>query len=104
MIDLFGFTGYTDANIQTFVGHIGNAPTTWYNWIKPRNINNVYIYCLGGGGGGGGGGTAAGNAGGGSGGGGGGAACLLISAYLLPDNLFVGVGGGGAGGASAGAG
>jgi hypothetical protein len=81
-------------NNQTFL-----YSGTWQIWTKPKNISMVSILCIGGGSGGG---SGIGNStttGGGAGGSSAGVARFLVSASILPNNLFINVGLGGAGGA-----
>lgn len=97
-IDQFDISPLTKADVQVF-----NAiSTNWQTWTKPKGATMSFMFAVGGGGGGGGGQS------GGNGGGGGGACSaisrLIISAFFLPENLFVQVGLGGIGGQPSGSG
>jgi hypothetical protein len=75
---------------------------TFQVWQKPKNVNFVYITCIGGGGGGGSTTSTSSNGGGGGGGGSSSITKILIQSNLLPDTLYVYVGKGGSGGVTAG--
>jgi hypothetical protein len=95
-MQVFFAEGLSAGSGQTGVG-------VWQTWKKPKYAKSVSIWCIGGGSGGGGANTSAagnnaGNAGGGAGGASSSVSRLIVSAYLLPDELYVAVGTGGAGG------
>jgi len=91
IMDLFDIAN-TDYRTQIFY--------TSGTWRKPPGISMVFIGCVGAGGGGGGGFTRVSNQTGGAGGGGASGAIynVIISAALIPDELFITVGEGGQGG------
>ena len=97
MLDFNHVLATPGLDLQYFVGNSNSTLIQWQTWRKPRGVKWIYLLGVGGGASGGTGVTGTTVAGGGSGGGSGAQTMVMISAFMIPDTLYIQCGAGGIG-------